>query len=345
MTDTPEHARNDADVKAGDTDRSTDAKPKPKRKRNLRRRLIILCSVGVVLVLAALGYLYFLGPIPPAGEGPAGPAVPAEPFAQTWTTRPVLLLGIGDSVTDGYGATDGKSYLERLYANPADEWPEMEGRCLGAVCPDLTLLNRAVSASDSPECERNLRFIEVQQPDVFGIVCLTTGGNDLIHDYGRSAPREAAMYGATLEQAEPWIAAFEARLHRILDGVAARFPGGHAVFMANIYDPTDGVGNIERVYMPTWKDGLAIHARYNAVIARVAAARPEVVLVDNHALMLGHGLNCTWFWHEHYHADDPHYWYFKNLEDPNDRGYDAIRRAMLLAMIACFKANPIPPAN
>ena len=34
-----------------------------------------------------------------------------------------------------------------------------------------------------------------------------------------------------------------------------------------------------------------------------------------------------------YRPDDPHYWYFKNLEDPNDRGYDAIRRVFLLKMI------------
>ena len=42
-----------------------------------------------------------------------------------------------------------------------------------------------------------------QDADTFGLVVITTGGNDLIHDYGRSPPREGAMYGATAEQARP----------------------------------------------------------------------------------------------------------------------------------------------
>jgi hypothetical protein len=47
---------------------------------------------------------------------------------------------------------------------------------------------------------------------------------------------------------------------------------------------------------------------------------------------MGHGIHCLQFWREHYHADDPHYWYFDNLEDPNDRGYDALRRLFLIEM-------------
>ena len=36
----------------------------------------------------------------------------------------------------------------------------------------------------------------VQPDDVFGLVVMSSGGNDLIHWYGRTPPREAAMYGA-----------------------------------------------------------------------------------------------------------------------------------------------------
>ena len=31
-------------------------------------------------------------------------------------------------------------------------------------------------------------------------------------------------------------------------------------------------------------------------------------------------------------ADDPHYWFFDNVEKPNDRGYDAIRRIFLIEL-------------
>ena len=35
----------------------------------------------------------------------------------------------------------------------------------------------------------------------------------------------------------------------------------------------------------------------------------------------------------HFDRSDPHYWYYHNLEDPNDRGYDALRRVFLNAII------------
>ena len=50
------------------------------------------------------------------------------------------------------------------------------------------------------------------------------------------------------------------------------------------------------------------------------------------AEFLGHGVHCTHFWHREYRPADPHYWYWDNLEDPNDRGYDAIRRLFLIEM-------------
>ncbi|HUT13256.1 MAG TPA: hypothetical protein VMY42_22395 [Thermoguttaceae bacterium] len=34
--------------------------------------------------------------------------------------------------------------------------------------------------------------------------------------------------------------------------------------------------------------------------------------------------------------EDPHYWYAQNLEDPNVRGYDAIRRLFLIEMAKTF---------
>jgi hypothetical protein len=48
-----------------------------------------------------------------------------------------------------------------------------------------------------------------------------------------------------------------------------------------------------------------------------------------YAAFLGHGIHCRKFWGAHYRFGDPHYWYAPNLEDPNERGYDAIRRVFL----------------
>lgn len=299
-----------------------------------RRRLWILLAVGVVLIAGSAFYIqYFLAR--PIGSGPAGPAVDAEPFRQAWTERRVKVVGLGDSITAGLGADRIEhSFFSRLVANPDDEFAEMQGICLSAVLPNLEHENLAVSGSTSREHAIAIenRLAE-HDPEVFGLVVMTTGGNDLIHSYGRLPPRECAMYGATLAEAQPWIAAFEQRLSAMLDAIEARFPGGCEIYLADIYDPTDGVGDAPSVYLPHWPDGLAIHAEYNRAINRCAAERPNVHVVPLHAAFLGHGSHCRQFWRSTYVADDPYYWYFDNIEDPNDRGYDAIRRVFLNAIV------------
>lgn len=298
----------------------------------MKRRLGLLAALAVVAVCAAGTWIYFRY-ARPVGGGPAGPAVPVAAFSQPWTTRPVLLVGLGDSITAGFGARRGYGYFDRLVANPPEEFPDVRGICLSAVLPDLRATNLAVSGSTSLEhVQRQLPRLPVAGSNVFGIVVLTTGGNDLIHNYGRTPPREGAMFGATWTQAEPWIKNFEPRLEFMLDTIGSRFPGGSRIFLANIYDPTDGVGDIRRAGLPSWPDGLRILAACNEIIRRSAEARANVHLVDLHAAFLGHGIHCTEFWRKHYDARDPHYWYHVNLEDPNERGYDAIRRFFLLEM-------------
>ncbi len=116
-----------------------------------------------------------------------------------------------------------------------------------------------------------------------------------------------------------------------------RFPGGLAVFLATIYDPTDGVGDIENAgplfWLPPWPDGLEILGRFNAAIRSVAARHEFVHVADVHGALLGHGIHCDDPESPHYRRDDPGYWYFINLEDPNPRGHDGIRRAFLRSMI------------
>ena len=86
----------------------------------------------------------------PPGTGPAGPSVAAKPFQQTWTQQPIMLVGIGDSVTAGLGTSSTElSYFSRLVKNLTDEFAEMKGRSLSIVIPDLKTNNLAVSGSNS----------------------------------------------------------------------------------------------------------------------------------------------------------------------------------------------------
>jgi len=307
-----------------------------------KRRRLILLGVGLFLIAGTTSYLYFVCYLP-EGSGPAGPQVPREAFAKPWTTRKVLLLGLGDSVTAGFGVDPEHSYFGRLVNNPDDEFDDMRGLCLGAVLPNLRAENLARSGSTSlGHLDAIREQLKTQDADTFGLIVMTSGGNDLIHNYGRTPPREGAMYGATLEQARPWIENFENRLSEMLDLLAARFPGGCMIFIADIYDPTDGLGDAAKAGMPPWPDGVAIHRAYNDVIRRCAEKRPYVFVVPMYQAFLGHGIHCTQPWRAHYRRGDPHYWFASNLEDPNLRGYDAIRRLFLIEIAQRAERFPAP---
>jgi lysophospholipase L1-like esterase len=297
-----------------------------------RSRSLILFLVGMVVVCVVAAFVW-LRIARPVGIGRAGPDVPWQTFPRVWSKRPVLLVGLGDSVTAGFGARKGYPYFDRLLANPEDEFEEMAGINLKTVFPNLTATNLAISGSTSVEhVQRELPRLEIADSNVLGIVVLTTGGNDLIHNYGRTPPREGAMYGATWSEAQPWIQNFDQRLEGFIQTINGRFPGGCHIFLSNIYDPTDGMGDMRGGGLPDWPDGLKILSAYNEIIRSCARRHPNVHLVDLHGAFLGHGIHCAQFWTKHYDSKDPHYWYHINLEDPNERGYDAIRRLFLLEM-------------
>ncbi|OHB53262.1 MAG: hypothetical protein A2Y10_00740 [Planctomycetes bacterium GWF2_41_51] len=293
-----------------------------------------------IIVFSLSAFLYFNFYLT-QGTGPAGSQIPAENFKHIWSEQKILLLGIGDSITDGFGAPAGYSYFDRLIANPPDDSCDIKGKNLSVVFPNLTANNIAVSHTVSRQHLKVIQNFPVQPDDVMGIIVMTTGGNDLIHSYGRSAPKECAMYGASLEIAKPWIDNFKIRLDEMITGITEKFPGGCRIFLANIYDPSDGTGNTNELFtgLPHWPDGLLILAEYNKIISDCADSFDNVHLIDIYTPFLGHGIQCKKFWLKNYHFDDPHYWYYMNIEDPNPRGYDAIRRLFLLEMIKTFTTN------
>jgi hypothetical protein len=287
----------------------------------------------LVLIGACTGGIIYFRTARPIGTGPAGPAVSKEVFATQWSTRPTLLIGLGDSVTAGFGARRGYSYFDRLIKNPEDEFADMREIALSNVFPVLSWTNLSVSGSTSLQHERSqIPKLPPAPTNTFVIVVMTTGGNDLIHNYGKTPPQEGAMYGASWQQAQPWISNFETRLDSMLRQINAVYSNGCAIFLADIYDPTDGVGDIQRAGLPKWPDGLKILEAYNQIIHAAPARHPNVHVVEMRKAFLGHGIHCVDFWSKHYDRNDPHYWYYINLEDPNKRGYDAIRRLFLNRM-------------
>ena len=72
-----------------------------------RKRFLALLLIGLVVIASTAAYIEFHFHLP-QGAGPAGPTVALEAFAKPWTERRVLLLGLGDSVTAGFGAKPGR---------------------------------------------------------------------------------------------------------------------------------------------------------------------------------------------------------------------------------------------
>ena len=314
------------------------------------RKKFLLALLGIVLILAGIAWWFHL----PMGSGPAGPAIPENPFCRIWRSGPVLMVGMGDSVTTGFGAGGIRyGYFNMLIKSPQDDIEDMRGKELSRVFPDLRAINLADNASSSGYHLRSqLPRLQRQSKAVLGLVFLTTGGIDLIHNYGKTEPKDEAIYGATYAQGVEYAKKFRQRLERLLDGIRAKFAGDCHIFLANIYDPTDGVGDVENVHpllrliqkLPSWPDGVKLLALWNQHLREAAQARDYVHLIDIHSIMLGHGIHCRDKNNPYYHAQDPHYWYFFNLEDPNRRGYDAIRRVFLHKVIKVFyRQTGIPP--
>ncbi|MHC4232242.1 MAG: SGNH/GDSL hydrolase family protein [Planctomycetota bacterium] len=294
--------------------------------------LIILLSVGYA-GWRAYGALRSR----PFGSGPAGPAVAAAPFENAWSEKEIVFLGVGDSITRGYGASDGLTYFDLLMRNNAPAYPDMQGKDLSSVFPKLEARNIAVDYTISQQ-HIDQQLVKVPQHDesASGVIVLTSGGNDLIHDYGRSEPRHDAMYGCTYKQGKEWCEMLKGRLDTLLTGLMERFPGGCDIFFSNIFDPTDGVGDPQTVMMNRWPACVKVLGLANEKIAELCEKYPNVHLVDIHSEFLGHGIHCDEFWRKHYRKDDPHFWYAPILEDPNIRGHDAIRRVYLNEMIRVY---------
>jgi lysophospholipase L1-like esterase len=303
---------------------------KTSRKIKKSRRIKWLLILGGLLCTLGGGYRYFWL-YHPVGIGPAGPEVASKLFSEVWSEREILLVGLGDSITDGYGSEPNTmSYFNRLVENPNNEFAAMRNISLSHVLPNLKSNNLARSGTTSIE---NLEFIlpelEIQNESVFGVVVMTTGGNDVIHNYGRNPPEEGAMYGATFAQAQPWIKRFQVRLDETIREIEKKFPGGCCILIGDIYDPTDGVGDTFNAGLPSWPDAMPVLHAYNDIIADCAKRHSTVHVIKIHDAFLGHGIHSLQFWRSDYDSSDPHYWYYSNLEDPNNRGYDVIRRLYL----------------
>jgi hypothetical protein len=305
---------------------------------SFRWRVLILAMLLIVMVSGYAAWRVHLATrVLPMGTGPAGPAISGEVFKQEWSGHKFVMIGIGDSITRGLGASKRHSHFQLLLQNDDDQYPDMKGCDLSSVLPNLQSKNWARDFTVSQEhIDDQIPLIETYPPNVHGIVIMTSGGNDLIHDYGRSKPVDGAMYGCSYKQAVVWTENIKQRVITFVEGAMAKFPGGCDVFLANIFDPTDGVSDPQAKGLPRWRGASKIVRLTNRKLAEICSQYENVHLVDIHSTFLGHGIHCTEKWRKYYQEDDPGHWYYYNLEDPNRRGYDAIRRLYLEEIVRVY---------
>ncbi len=286
--------------------------------------------------LAAAASLLLACPVPDEPD-PVEDPTPEEPEPLTDQTflpvdyqpvAPQRILFLGDSITASGGSL---SYRPLLLENRDDVWPEYAGLDLATLYPDMTEAVNVASGGSTTS-----RLVEQQLPqldEIFGgpvagetMTVLTIGGNDM----------QLALASVLADQYE----LAELRVDTLLDNMelmfdhlldAERFGDGNRVYLANVYDPSDGQGVTEgcfggfdlSVVLPLLDEA-------NEGILALAEER-GVAMVDMRYHFAGHG-----YGHDPDEPppdpDDPDVWFEPDCIHPNDRGHHEIRRLFYAAI-------------
>jgi lysophospholipase L1-like esterase len=236
------------------------------------------------------------------------------------------LIVLGDSISAGVGASSSARVYGALLAEnddgayPSESATDLESLTGGAVevldysaggatTRDLVRQTNAV--------ERNLTF----PASGHTVVVLTIGGNDL----------QGSIFGGdpTGEPLDAAILAIRRMVTFFQD--PTHFADGVSVYLADVYDPSDGVAHIDGCFLgltlPELVDALFVwRDRYIELGTEMGFA-----VID----MLGHFHGHAYYYDDptnpYYDAADPSFW-FADCIHPNDRGHHEIRRLFYEAM-------------
>ena len=121
-----------------------------------------------------------------------------------------------------------------LARNDDDVWPEFAGRDLVTISPGIDCRFEARDGATTEfVLDSQMDVLPSIDPEGDALVTLTAGGNDLL-----------ALIGATDRAGQAGVRAVLDNLDAILGVVRDRLPRA-MVLVANVYDPTDGTGDLE----------------------------------------------------------------------------------------------------
>lgn len=250
--------------------------------------------------------------------------------------KKVILFGFGDSVScsnkyGNGGIVQDFGYFTQLGSH-IKGFSEIK-----TIADDISIIQNHYDS---------LKRIKYPYPkDIFAVITFTTIGNNFLHPFGivgrKGGPNkqhfkvpdnlevnEAELYGVSIKDLKliygpllrNYLELIYAELKRI-------FPGGFHLFIANIYDPTDGTGRFDEIHfngkknrLPYRKEGLEILNYINLnIINDFANSHSNASLVDSNKALLGYGI-------KKYGTDQ--YCYMNSIfEDPNEFGSKKIMKA------------------
>ena len=240
-------------------------------------------------------------------------------YAHTLPTSPKTVIFLGDSITAGAGARNDDEDYVSLLVNNTSTWPDWDGIDLATRYPGIDVVDVSKSGSwtgtilnsqiDRLEDQITLPF------DGEVLVVITVGGNDL-----QSVLLNPSGVDERLENT---VGNWRKIAEYFLD--EQRFPDGSTLLMANVYEPTDAVGQVDGCFY-----GLNISFLLPSLLdantqLRGLAEEAGFSVLDMRGTFLGHGFHYSDPTSPHYNEDDPSLWLANGCTHPNPRGHHEIR--------------------
>jgi lysophospholipase L1-like esterase len=210
-----------------------------------------------------------------------------------------------------------------LARNDDDVWPEFAGRDLVTISPGIDCRFEARDgATTESVLDSQVDALQGVDPGGEALVTLTAGGNDLL-----------GLIGATDRAGQAGVRAVLDNLDAILGVLRDRLPRA-MVLVANVYDPTDGTGDLEGTRLRPQE--MRWLGDCNAGVERLCRQR-SARLIDLHRHFAGHGRSAPaakrWYW-------------TGSLIEPGMAGASEIRRLWLAAVEESRPAwRTKPPAD
>lgn len=240
-------------------------------------------------------------------------------YAHTLPKSPKTVIFLGDSITAGAGSWNDDEDYVRLLVNNTNAWPDWEGIDLSNRYPGIDVIDVSKSGAWTGTVLNDQigRFEEQCAIPFEGevLVVITVGGNDL-----QSVLRDPSGVD---ERIEKTVVNWRKIAEYFLD--EQRFPDGSTLLMANVYEPTDAVGQVGECFFGLNISFLLPSLHDANTQLRGLAEEAGFSVLDMRGTFLGHGFHYSDPTTPYYSEEDPSLWLANGCTHPNPRGHHEIR--------------------